>query len=391
MDYKARIDKLQQKMETAGIDAAVLLYSRDLFYYTGTGQPATLLIPARGNPVLFAARVVEWIKSDCPSWLEVVEARGYSSAAKRLAEMNIISGKLGLETDVLPAALYLKLADTFHSFAPVNISPLILEQRMVKDSDEIESIKKAASLFTAVHRTILEQARPGLSEIELAGEILAAARKAGNEPFTFFRSWTMEPFPDGMVVSGENTSKISGFAVTITGEGLSSSKPWGASQRIIEKNDLIVVDITLVYRGYHSDLTRTYVIGKASSEQRKLYSCARQVFDRVFEHAAAGVRADELYKIAAQEAESLEMTNHFMGYGKDRAPYIGHGLGLEGDELPGINIGSTIELPPNCVFTIEPKFIVPGLGGVQVEDMVWLKENGKELLSGLPLDLFEIT
>lgn len=385
-----RIQLLQEKMKAVGIDAAVLYDSRDVYYYTGTGQPVVLLVPVNDKPVIFARRTVEWIKADVADSLKVVEAGGLMPFIKQLSSLGLQSGRLGLEEDVLPANVYLKIKAQLKDFELVNISPLILEQRMIKDGEEIRLIKKAALLFSFVHQAVLEHARPGIREIDLAAEIGNTARKNGNEPLPFMRTWRMFPFPDGNIASGENGWKMSGLAVSITGVGLGSSLPWGASERKLQKGDLLVVDITLNYRGYHSDQTRTYVIGKANKDQIRLYDAARQIFERVFEKAAVGVKASDLYSVAEEEAVKLDLIKYFQGYGRDRAPYIGHGLGLEGDELPGVNIGSPQKLSANCVFTIEPKLIVPGLGAVQLEDMVWLKDNGKELMSEVPHNLFEI-
>lgn len=390
MLFHNRVEHLQTKMKTAGIDAAVLYHSRDVFYYAGTGQPSVLLMPAQGKPLIFARRAVQWIKRDVPPFLEVVEAGGLTPFVKYLGDYGLRSGILGLEEDMLPANVYLKIREQLENFQLINISPLVLEQRMIKDEQEINLLKKAALMFTDVHKAVMEYARPGISELELAAEISRAARKAGNEPLPFMRTWRMLPFHDGNIASGENAWEMSGLAVSITGVGMSNSVPWGASRRKIQKGDLLVVDITLNYQGYHSDQTRTYVIGKAAKDQLRLYNSARQVFDKVYANAKAGIKASELYRVAEEEARSLDLLSYFQGCGNDRAPYIGHGLGLEGDELPGINKGSSIILPANCIFTIEPKFIVPALGAVQLEDMVWLKENGRELMSEVPHDLFEI-
>lgn len=390
MSFHNRVGNLQKRMETAGIDAAILYHSRDVYYYAGTGQQSVLFIPVQGKPLIFARRTVDWIKRDVHPSLEVIEAGGLTPFIKYLKDYGFSTGKIGLEEDILPANVYLKIREQLEKCQLVNISPLILEQRMIKDEEEISLMKKAALLFSAVHQAVMEHARPGITELDLAAEISRAARKAGNDPLPFMRTWRMLPSPDGNIASGENSWQMSGLAVSITGVGLGSSFPWGASKRIMQKGDLLVVDITLNYQGYHSDLTRTYVLGRAGEDQLRLYNAARQIFEKVFDKVRTGIAASELYRVAEEEAVSLDLLPYFQGCGKDRARYIGHGLGLEGDELPGINAGSSIILPANCIFTIEPKIIVPGLGAVQLEDMVWLKKDGKECMSEVSHDLFEI-
>ncbi|OAT79494.1 M24 family metallopeptidase [Desulfotomaculum copahuensis] len=383
-----RIAALQIKMREKGFDAALIMNPRDVYYYAGTAQPGNLLIPAGGEPVLFARRALEWILEETHVQ-RVLEAVGFKTIAEVVKELNI-GGVLGVTEDAIPASLYNKIREAFPDFVLKNISPLVLEQRMIKDSDELQAVRDAASLFAVLHRVVMCNLCPGIKEIDLSAMILGELRKNELEGFARNRRWDASLHPEGLVASGENTWKISGHAMTVTGVGLSKSLPWGASTRVIENGDLVVVDSGINRHGYHADCSRTYVVGKATKKQRDVFAAVLEIQEQVVRSIHPGMIAGEIYRIAENAACQTGYRKYFQGYGKMQGRYIGHGVGLEVDEPPTIEPDSEIIIMPGMVLAIEPKIIIPDWGAVNLEDTLIVNESGCEIITPVGRELFEV-
>ena len=179
--------------------------------------------------------------------------------------------------------------------------------------------------------------------------------------------------------------------MTVTGVGLSQALPWGPSSRRLEAGDLVVVDFTLSYEGYHCDMTRTYCVGEPTQEQRDLWERVLELHLQVVDRVRPGVTGEELYLVATGMAEEMGLIENFMGVGSARGSYIGHAIGLEVDEWPVLGEGARDPLPAGAVITIEPKFMVPGRGAVMVEDDIVVTPSGHEVISTLERELFYVS
>ena len=176
--------------------------------------------------------------------------------------------------------------------------------------------------------------------------------------------------------------------MTVTGVGLSQALPWGPSSRRLEAGDLVVVEFTLSYEGYHCDMTRTYCVGAPNQEQMNLWERLLEIHLQVVDEVRPGVIGEDLYLVAKRLAEDMGLIDNFMGVGSERGSYIGHSIGLELDEWPVLGAGYQEPLPVGAVITIEPKFMVPGQGAVMVEDDIVVTPSGHEVISTLERELF---
>lgn len=387
-----RIHQLQSKMCEQGFSAAILMHPRDIFYYAGTGQPCNLIIPARGEAILLARRVLDWVKVDA-TVSDVRQGKGLSEIREILEQAGILTPRsiLGLSLDVLPAQLYLKIQKTFSSFTLSNISPLILEQRQSKEASEVEMIGTAALLFGRAHEVILNELRPGITELDLAAKIAATLRQGEHDGILRFRRWDASLPSDSIVAAGENTWRISGHSMTVTGVGLSKAYPWGASNNRIQRGDLVVVDLGLNYHGYHADVARTYVVGRADPKQKHLFNVVIEIQNTVLQAVKPGVRGSELFRVARETALRMGAEEFFQGYGELQGDYIGHGVGLELDEPPTLDSKCSTLIRENMTLAFEPKVIIPGWGAIDLEDTIRVTASGYEFLSSIPRELFEVT
>lgn len=387
----SRVQALQKKMEEQSIDFAVLMHPRDIYYYAGTAQPCNLLISRTGEPRLQVRRAWDFVVEETTLPHSCLLAEGsFSATVEIIMTAPFPVNTIGLSTDVIPARLFEKIQQTFPQCKIVNISPAILEQKMIKDEQELQAITKAAQLYKFAHQAIMENLRPGITELELATFIGKAIRKQEGEHVIRNRRWDASLHPDGIIAAGANAWKISGSAMTVTGIGLSPSLAWGPSTTIIEKGDLVVVDMPLNLHGYHADIARTYVVGQANARQKEVFEIVLELQETAFSQLKPGTIAEDVYLATRQRAEELNVSKYLQGYGNMQGTYIGHGLGLEIDETPTLQLGDKTPLQPNMVLAIEPKLIIPQWGAVDLEDDIIITEKGYELIDTVPRQLFEV-
>jgi Xaa-Pro aminopeptidase len=385
-----RIKELQQRMKIKEIDAAIIMQPRDLYYYSGTSQPCNLIIPQKGDPLLLVRRAENFVRQE--TWISLYEKGGGTARTlEYLQQSGIHKGVLGMELDIIPYALVNKMASAFDQFSLVDITPLILEQRMVKDPDEIQLIREATRRFDMAHQTILKNLRHGISEVELGSRIAEFLIRNQTEQIIFIRRWDDWLQSMGTIASGENLVRISGHAHTVTGVGLGPALPWGPSNRLIQQGDLVVVDNPLNYRGYHSDNTRTYVVGKASRKQRDIYQDLLELQDAALKQIRPGLPVNELFEYALDKVKDLGYTEYFQGYGASKGQYLGHGVGLELDEMPVLGPRTTLSLRAGMVLAVECKFIIPDFGALFIEDTVVVQEDGSEIFSQEDRNLAEVS
>jgi Xaa-Pro dipeptidase len=388
--YRKRLEHLQANLRDKGWQAALIMQPRDLYYYAGTAQPANLWVPGEGDPVLFTRRVHKLAQE--ATWIDrTVSAGGFGEMSRALADLELslpAGAVLGVEQDVLPYRLVERLKKNLEGVKLENLSPIVLKQRLVKDDEEVARIRKAVELWEKGHEAIMETLAVGVAEYEVAAAMENAARRGGGDGMVWPRRWDSYLPAGGIVASGPNAWVVSGEAMTVTGVGLSPALPWGPSSRRLEAGDLVVVDFTLSYEGYHCDMTRTYCVGDPNQEQRDLWERLLELHLQVVDRVRPGVTGEELYLVAKGLAEDMGLIDNFMGVGSERGSYIGHSIGLELDEWPVLGAGYREPLPVGAVITIEPKIMVPGKGAVMVEDDIVVTPSGHEVLSTLERELF---
>jgi Xaa-Pro dipeptidase len=380
-----RLARYAEALGERGVTAALVSQPQDLFYLTGTAQPCNLLVRAQGEPILFSRRFGALVREH--SWVDDVrDGASYRAIAAELGS----HGRLGLELDVLPAALYRKIRETLPGWELADGATPLLELRAVKDAGEIEALRASVKLFDAAHEAIATHLEPGLAEHELAGEVERALRRGGHAGVVNQRRWDAALQPEGSIASGANLTVISGGPIAVTGAGLSRAVPFGASDRVIGDGDLVNIDLGLNLAGYHGDMARTYVCGVASDEVVRLAGIVRALEDACLAAIRPGATAGDVYEAGVTAARAAGVEDVFQGFGGMQGPYVGHGIGLELDEPPVLGPGATEVLREGMVLAIEPKLMSPAFGAVNLEDDVVVTADGCELLGSLPRTVFAV-
>ena len=382
-----RLKMFQKRLLELGIDAAVLILSRDIFYYTGTAQPSILVV-TQNDYFLIVRRALDFVLNE--TWIDtnkILQDGSFKEALIKLKEIGVNKGNLGLEMDVIPAELFLKIMSIFAEFKTINVSQEIIMQRMKKDQEEIDLIRTACNIMNNGHQRVLKVLSEGMTELELAAEVEYAHRRSGHEGILSMRNFDFY-ISRGPLSSGENLFKVSGFANTVTGIGLSPAVPAGPSLRKIKSGDIVIIDIPTCYQGYHCDETRTYVLGNASTEVTDLFKALRDMSDNVIAHLRDGITCGEIFDKAYSCACQLGVEEYFLGLVPRKGNFIGHGIGLDANEAPILFKKSNLYLRSNFVVTIELHLTHPKHGAVKLEDMVLVKENGCEILSVTEREIF---
>jgi Xaa-Pro aminopeptidase len=305
-------------------------------------------------------------------------------------ELGLVGGVLGTEFDLVAVNLYRRLIEVFPTWTLVDISPLVLAQRLVKDEAEISVTRRAAAVADAGHLDAPYFVAPGVSELALAAGVEAVMRRAGHEGFQPLR------YPEArgggiLVMSGEHLTVRGGHGLVVTGAGQSPGMPYGPSERVLEAGDLVIVDIGATCDGYTADEARTFVVGQATQAQQVLFSIARATEDAVFEAIRPGVPVSDFYPVA-EAVVAQGAPPHFAPDSLVLPGFVGHGVGLEIDEPPVLWPRDETRLAEGMLLAIEVEVSAPGQGMmVKLEDTVVVRRDGCEVLTSAPRQLIECT
>jgi Xaa-Pro dipeptidase len=363
LPINTRLTQLRTRLSDAGIDAALLLHHRDVLYYANTVRPAALLV-APHAAILFVRRGIEYARREA-TVARVEPMNGFATVAEAVAGLGLTGGVLGTEMDLVPARIARRLGEVLPTWSLADLSPLVLDQRGVKDEEELAATRRAAAVADAGHRALPRFAAPGVTELALATEVEAAMRRAGHEGFQPLR----HPAARGggvFLMSGENLAVRGGHGLVVTGAGLSPGLPYGPSRRTLQAGDLVVLDIGSTCAGY-----------------------TRATEDALLDALRPGVAVADLYA-AAESVVARGAPPHFAPGSLELPGFVGHGVGLELDEPPVLWPRHDARLQAGMVLAIEVEVNASARRTMaKLEDTVVVRPDGYELLTAAPRELIE--
>lgn len=379
-EIEKRIQSLQQHLIKQETEGALILQNTDLFYFAGTTQQAHLYVPAAGQPLLMVRKSLERARLESPL-AQVVKLSSPKELCPLIREAGLtIPKRLGLEMDVLPAAMYLNYSRIFKDSTLKDISNSIRLIRSVKSDYELECIKQSALIAGEVAKKVVDLVQEGMTEVELAGLVEAEARRHGHQGVVRMRLFGAELFY-GHLMSGPGAAVPSCLASPTGGSGLSPAMPQGPGLSRIKAFEPILMDYVFAQNGYLADQTRIFALKGLPPELVKGHQCMLELQETIQERAKPGVRTGDLYDFAVQWTAERGYAEWFMGADPERIRFIGHGIGLELDEFPFLAQGQEMRLVENMVIALEPKLIIPGKGVVGIEDTHRVTPSGLERLT----------
>ena len=384
-----RIEKLRNRLEENNIGAALLVQRADLFYFSGTIQEAHLYVPVDDEPILMVFKSLDRAIAES-SLRRVVPLASPKAIPDLLDQYGYkVPPVIGMELDVLPANIFFSYQKVFDEKNLIDISHLIRLVRAIKSPYEIDMIRLAAEGSDQVAACVPELLREGMTELELAGKVEAEARKRGHQGIVRMRYWGGEVFY-GHLMAGPSGAVPSFPRSPTGGSGASPAVAQGPGFRPIQRHEPVLVDYVFALNGYYSDHTRIFSIGKPADEMMAAHAAMLDVQAVIKEAAKPGVKSSDLYEIALARTRKLGYEQHFMGVGKERIRFVGHGIGIELDEYPFLASGQPLELQENMIVAVEPKLIFPGQGVVGIENTHRVTENGLEQFGQFQDEIFVV-
>jgi Xaa-Pro dipeptidase len=369
-----RLSRIQKEMKNDGLDAQLILQQADKFYFSGTVQDGIIFIPQEGQIVFMVRKSLA--RAQAESELDfIVPFRRYREISDILKVHDIeFPQTIGMELDVMPVGIFRKLQGVFPNVKILDASSTVKKIRMEKSQYELEIMKIAGDILARAMMAVPDLLTEGMTEIELAAETEIILRKSGHQGVIRMRKWNQECFY-GLILSGESGAISNYMDAPLGGVGPCPAAPRGASMKKIRRNEPIIIDMVSAVNGYVVDCTRTFWMGKLNEQLSRALEVAIEIQGEVVGRYRSGVNLKEIYDMAHSMAQKEGLGDYFMGYGDSKVKFLGHGVGLELDEMPVIAEGFNFILGKNMTLAIEPKFLFPKIGAVGVEN-TWASKEG---------------
>ncbi|MGB7606088.1 MAG: Xaa-Pro peptidase family protein [Lutisporaceae bacterium] len=352
-----RLAKLRERLAANNLDAAFLYSAENIRYISGfTGSTGYVIVTANKAYFITDFRYKDQAHKQCKGFEVIIHSNSLIDEIKKSVQVNKVN-RIGIEDNFMTVAMYENLKSNLQG---VEVAPLkdILEAiRMIKDADEIEAIEKAANIADSAFKHILDFIKPGVTEKEVALELEYTMKKNGATNLSF---------------------------ESIVASGVRSSLPHGVfTDKVINNGEFLTLDFGCVYNGYCSDMTRTVFVGKADDKQKKIYNIVLEAEKAALEQYKPGMLGKEVDKVA-RDIISAE------GYGDNFGHGLGHGVGLAVHEEPRVSPLGEKKLEAGMVVTDEPGIYISEYGGVRIEDLILITEDGCRVLSKSPKHLIEL-
>lgn len=379
-EIAGRVSRIAGVLSANGTDAILLSGFANLYYTSGRVFCGYTYITADGKVTYFVKR---------PIGLEG-ENVAYIRKPEQVAELlaGKMPGSIALELGTASYNAVERLKKVFAGAAIVDGTAVINSVRAVKSEFEISKLKTCGVHHATAYGNIKKVYREGMTDIELQIEIERVLRNEGCLGQFRISGDTMELFM-GNLLCGYNAETPSPYDFAMGGGGLDESLPVGCNGSLIRPGNTVMVDMCGNFNGYMTDMTRVFRIGEIDELARKAHSLSITIHHRLATMAKPGVEAKALYEEAMKMVKDAGLEEYFMGL-KQKAGFIGHGVGIEVNELPVIAPRSRDVLQAGNVIALEPKFVIPQVGAVGIENTYVVRDSGLECLTNFPEDIQEL-
>lgn len=379
-EIAGRVSRIAGELSARGMDAILLSDFANLYYTSGRVFCGYTYITADGKVTYFVKRPIG-LEGDNVAYIRKPEQMAELLTGK-------MPGSIALELGTASYNAVERLKKVFAGAAIVDGTAVINSVRAVKSEFEISKLKTCGVHHATAYGNIKKVYREGMTDIELQIEIERVLRNEGCLGQFRISGDTMELFM-GNLLCGYNAETPSPYDFAMGGGGLDESLPVGCNGSLIRPGNTVMVDMCGNFNGYMTDMTRVFRIGEIDELARKAHSLSITIHHRLATMAKPGVEAKALYEEAMKIVKDAGLEEYFMGL-KQKAGFIGHGVGIEVNELPVIAPRSRDVLQAGNVIALEPKFVIPQVGAVGIENTYVVRDSGLECLTNFPEDIQEL-
>ncbi|EGF49817.1 M24 family metallopeptidase [Bacteroides clarus] len=383
-ELKLRRDKIRVLMVQQGIDAALITCNVNLIYTYGRVVSGYLYLPLNAPARLFIKR---------PNDIEgehIHPIRKPEQITELLKECGLpLPAKLMLEGDELSFTEYNRLAACFPETEVVPCGTALIRQaRSVKTPIEIEMFRRSGAAHTKAYEQIPSVYQPGMTDRQLSIEIERLMRLEGCLGIFRVFGQSMEIFM-GSLLAGDNAAVPSPYDFALGGKGLDPSLPGGVSGTLLQAGQCFMVDMGGNFYGYMGDMSRVFSIGRLPEQAYTAHQTCIEIQEEIAAMAKPGTVCEDMYNKAIEIVTKAGFADYFMGVDQ-KAKFIGHGIGLEINEMPVLAPRMKQELEPGMVFALEPKIVLPGIGPVGIENSWAVTTDGLEKLTLCKEEIIEL-
>ena len=370
-EQKLRISKLALTSPTLICDNV------SIFYLTGRIFSGYILLMPSEEPQYFIKRPT------------VLEGKGITLIRKPEDIPSLPENStLGLELGAISYSDAMRLQKALGASEISDVSGKLMNARSVKTAYEINLMREDGLKHTALYQQIPALFKEGMTDLELQATIEYASRLMGCLGIFRVNGPTME-IHMGNVLTGENSDTPSPYDFAMGGEGIHPALPVGANGEKIMPGKAVMVDMNGCYNGYMTDMTRMYSFGQLPQEAITAHKCSVEICHTLALMGKPGVEAKALYEKAREIVDNYGLSKNFMGHNQ-QAGFVGHGVGIQVNELPVLAPKSKSILAEGNVIAIEPKFVIPGFGAVGIENTYVCTVNGLECITLAPEEIVSL-
>lgn len=366
-ELSLRLQKVRQIIAEKQADACIVTSPVNQYWLCGEVFNGFLFLYPEGEPWLFVKRPA------CAASERVKPIRKPEQIPGFLRDL---PKRILIEADQLSFSAANRLQAALGMPETDNVSGELRKMRSIKSEYELEQIRESARIHAQVYELIPSLYRKGMTDLALQIEIERQMRLHGSAGILRAFGENMDVFM-GSLLAGDNAQAASPYDYALGGAGVTPLLPLGANGAPLEPGTTVMVDMAGNYRPWMDDLTRTFAVEYAPDAAHKAHQVSIDIHEAVAKSFRAGVPCSELYLLAEEIVKENGLASCFMGT-VQQARFVGHGVGLEINEPPVLSAASKEVLEPGMAFALEPKFVLPGIGAVGIENTYIVHASGLE-------------
>lgn len=382
-DLELRWHRIQHELAVKKIDGMFVISNVNLFYLTGQVFMGGFYLPVEGEPLFFIRRPDGWTGEG------VFQIKKIEQVPDLIKKHGLsLPKRIAIEEEEISHAEFVRATKLFPCSETVSASGILRWRRAIKSSFEIEIMRRAGRAHADAYSRFPQLFNPGMTDRNFAVELEAELLRSGSLGMFRVHGQSMEIFI-GLVLAGANAEVPSPYDFALGGRGKHPSIPIGESGILIQEGTTVLVDLSWNTAGYLTDMSRVFRYGEVPAEARRLHSTAIAIESELAAALKPGASCETLYELALKRAKEAGGEDCFMG-ASQKAKFVGHGTGLVINELPVLGARSKDVLEEGMCIALEPKFVLPGIGAVGVEDTYLVTPNGGVCLTELTREMLPL-